>query len=148
MSRRQAREIALQALYQLDVNPSAPEGADSELLALDAALGESEENVSAKTRGYAQTLVHGTREHIEALDAAIAEKSKGWKVSRMAVIDRNIARMAVYEMRFAEEAVDAGTAIDEAVELAKKYGADESPKFLNGVLGAMVKKSGKSDEKK
>ena len=64
------------------------------------------------------------------------------------VIDRNIARMAVYEMQYAETAVDAGVAIDEAIELAKKYGADESPKFLNGVLGAMVPKGQKKGEKK
>ncbi|MCI6099975.1 MAG: transcription antitermination factor NusB [Selenomonas sp.] len=147
MSRRQAREIALQALYQLDVNPPA-EGADGEVLALDAALDEAEEDVSAKTRDYAAGLVHGTRRYLSVLDEAIGAKSKGWKVARMAVIDRNIARMAVYEMKYAETAVDAGVAIDEAIELAKKYGADESPKFLNGVLGAMVQKGQKKSEKK
>ena len=147
MSRRQARGIALQALYQLDVNPPA-EGADGELLALDAALEEAEEDVSAKTRGYATDLIHGTRSHLASIDEAIGAKAKGWKVERMAVIDRNIARMAVYEMQYAETAVDAGVAIDEAIELAKKYGADASPKFLNGVLGAMVPKGQKTGEKK
>ena len=147
MSRRQAREIALQALYQLDVNPPA-EGADGELLALDAALDEAEEDVSKKTRDYATGLVQGTRSHLASIDEVFGVKSKGWKVERMAVIDRNIARMAVYEMQYAETAVDAGVAIDEAIELAKKYGADESPKFLNGVLGAMVPKGQKTGEKK
>ena len=147
MSRRQAREIALQALYQLDVNPPA-EGADGELLALDAALDEAEEDVSKKTRDYATGLVQGTRSHLASIDEVIGVKSKGWKVERMAVIDRNIARMAVYEMQYAETAVDAGVAIDEAIELAKKYGADASPKFLNGVLGAMVPKGQKTGEKK
>ena len=147
MSRRQAREIALQALYQLDVNPPA-EGADGEMLALDAALDEAEEDVSKKTRDYATGLVQGTRGHLVSIDEVIGAKSKGWKVERMAVIDRNIARMAVYEMQYAETAVDAGVAIDEAIELAKKYGADASPKFLNGVLGAMVPKGQKTGEKK
>ena len=147
MSRRQAREIALQALYQLDVNPPT-EGADGEMLALDAALDEAEEDVSKKTRDYATGLVQGTRGHLVSIDEVIGAKSKGWKVERMAVIDRNIARMAVYEMQYAETAVDAGVAIDEAIELAKKYGADESPKFLNGVLGAMVQKKKKKGEKK
>ena len=147
MSRRQAREIALQALYQLDVNPPT-EGADGEMLALDAALDEAEEDVSKKTRDYATGLVQGTRGHLASIDEVIGAKSKGWKVERMAVIDRNIARMAVYEMQYAETAVDAGVAIDEAIELAKKYGADESPKFLNGVLGAMVPKGQKKGEKK
>ena len=147
MSRRQAREIALQALYQLDVNPPT-EGADGEMLALDAALDEAEEDVSKKTRDYATGLVQGTRGHLVSIDEVIGAKSKGWKVERMAVIDRNIARMAVYEMKYAETAVDAGVAIDEAIELAKKYGADESPKFLNGVLGAMVQKGQKKSEKK
>ena len=147
MSRRQAREIALQALYQLDLNPPA-EGADGEMLALDAALEEAEEDVSKKTRDYATGLVQGTRGHLVSIDEVIGAKSKGWKVERMAVIDRNIARMAVYEMQYAETAVDAGVAIDEAIELAKKYGADASPKFLNGVLGAMVPKGQKTGEKK
>lgn len=147
MSRRQAREIALQALYQLDVNPPT-EGADGEMLALDAALDEAEEDVSKKTRDYATGLVQGTRGHLVSIDEVIGAKSKGWKVERMAVIDRNIARMAVYEMQYSETAVDAGVAIDEAIELAKKYGADESPKFLNGVLGAMVPKGQKKGEKK
>ena len=137
MSRRQAREIALQALYQLDVNPPA-EGADGEMLALDAALDEAEEDVSKKTRDYATGLVQGTRGHLVSIDEVIGAKSKGWKVERM----------AVYEMQYAETAVDAGVAIDEAIELAKKYGADESPKFLNGVLGAMVPKGQKKGEKK
>ena len=137
MSRRQAREIALQALYQLELNPVGETEADRETVALDAALGECEQRISERTRTYAQGLVAGTRQHGEEIDALIASCSRGWTLARMAAVDRNILRVAAYEMKFADEPLTPSIAIDEAVELAKKYGADDSGKFVNGVLGAM-----------
>ena len=110
-----------------------------ENLALDTAFQEAEAKVSQATREFARSLVEGTRAHINEIDACIEEASRDWKLTRMAAVDRNIARIAVYEMKFAEPALTPNIAINEAVELSKKYGSDESARFINGILGAMVK---------
>lgn len=142
MSRRQAREAALQALFQLDLNQADTEEQQGmyETLAIDTALGEGEK-MSARDRSYVQTLVRGTRENIEAIDALITESSKDWKIERMAVVDRNLVRIAIYEIHFSEEKLTPNIAINEAVELAKKYGTDDSSRYVNGILGAMMKLS-------
>lgn len=146
MSRRQAREVALQALFQLDLNPaeSADQEEMQETLAIDTALGEAEA-MSAHDRAFVAQLVHGTRANLEAIDAQIAANSREWKVERMAAVDRNLTRMATYEMCFAEEKLTPNIAINEAVELAKKYGTDDSSRYVNGILGAIMK-SAKSAE--
>ncbi|MFV0635952.1 transcription antitermination factor NusB [Mitsuokella sp.] len=140
MSRRQAREVALQALFQLDLNPA--EAADQEemqeTLAIDTALGEAE-RLSAHDRAFVQKLVSGTRANLEAIDQMIAQNSREWKVERMAAVDRNLTRMATYEMCFADEKLTPNIAINEAVELAKKYGTDDSSRYVNGILGAIMK---------
>lgn len=130
MSRRQAREVALQALFQLDLNPaeSADQEEMQETLAIDTALGEAEA-MSAHDRAFVAQLVHGTRANLEAIDAQIAANSREWKVERM----------ATYEMCFAEEKLTPNIAINEAVELAKKYGTDDSSRYVNGILGAIMK---------
>ena len=132
MSRRQAREVALQALFQLDFNEVTIEAA------VDAALGESAV-LADRDREYLRKAVSGTKENLAAIDAIIMECSREWKVERMSGIDRNIARLAVFEMKFNEEEITPNIVINEAVERAKKYGTDESARFINGVLGAMVK---------
>ena len=121
MSRRQAREVALQALFQLDLNPAETAAQEEmpETLARDTALGEAVA-MSAHDRAFAAQLVHGTRANVEAIDAQIAANSREWKVERMAAVDRNLTRMATYEMCFAEEKLTPNIAINEAVELAKK----------------------------
>ncbi len=139
MSRRQAREAALQALFQLDLN-HGEEGQQEqyETLAIDTVLGEADK-MPPRDREYVTTLVHGTRENLAAIDSLIAASSKDWKVERMATVDRNITRMAAYEIRFSEEKITPNIAINEAVELAKKYGTDNSSRYVNGILGAMMK---------
>lgn len=141
MSRRQAREIALQALYQLEINcaESAEQEEMYENLALDTAFQEAEGKVSQATREFARSLVEGTRAHAGEIDAYIEDASRTWKITRMAAVDRNIARIAVYEMKFAEPVLTPNIAINEAIELAKKYGSDESARFINGILDAMAK---------
>lgn len=141
MSRRQAREIALQALYQLEINSagSAEQEEMYENLALDTAFQEAEAKVSQATREFAKSLVEGTRAHAGEIDAYIEDASRAWKITRMAAVDRNIARIAVYEMKFAEPVLTPNIAINEAIELAKKYGSDESARFINGILDAMAK---------
>ncbi len=140
MSRRQAREAALQALFQLDLNPGETEQQEQyETLAIDAVLGEMEEPLGKRDREFIKTLVHGTRENLSAIDSLIAASSKDWKIERMATVDRNITRLATYEIRFAEEKLVPNIAINEAVELAKKFGTDDSSRYVNGILGAMMK---------
>lgn len=141
MSRRQAREIALQALYQLEINraESSEQEEMYENLALDTAFSEAEGKVSAQTRDFSRALVQGVQAHADEIDTLIQDASRDWKLARMAAVDRNIARIAVYEMRFAEPVLTPNIAINEAVELAKKFGSDDSARFVNGILGAMVK---------
>lgn len=133
MSRRKAREVALQALFQLDFNKVA------QTEAIDAVLGETT-ILSDGSRDYAKQLVAGTQEHLSEIDSVISANLREWKVDRMSGVDRNIARIAVYEMDFAEESLAPNIIINEAIELTKRFGSDESPRFINGILGAMVKK--------
>ena len=143
MSRRRAREAAMQALFQLDMNPS-PEGAREEWKrALDAAWQdgaseESDERNRKKDYAYAWTLVSGTCESLASIDETLSKLSKEWKVSRMAGIDRSILRLAVHELQSGSD-VTPGIVINEAVELAKKFGTDDSGRFVNGVLGTMMR---------
>lgn len=131
MSRRQAREAALQSLFQLEFNDN---GADR---ALDSALQNV--RIAPIDRDYAQLLVSGTRDNLEAIDEVIKGRLKDWKLERMSGIDRNIVRLAVFEMEFMADKLVPNIAINEAVELAKKYGTDDSARFVNGILGSMIK---------
>ena len=135
MSRRKAREMALQTLYQLDFNATEPDQA------LATAVDEAGE-VDTKTRDYAWALVSGATANRAVIDEIIATASAEWKLDRMASVDRNIARIAIYEMRFGSESLSPGVVINEAVELAKTFGTDDSSRFVNGILGSLVKKKG------
>jgi N utilization substance protein B len=135
MSRRKAREMALQTLYQLDFNPTEPDQA------LATAVEEAGD-IDTKTRDYAWVLVSGATANRAAIDEIIAAASAEWKLDRMASVDRNIARLAIYELRFGSEPLSPGVVINEAVELAKTFGTDDSSRFVNGILGSLVKKKG------
>ena len=134
MSRRHAREAALLTLFQLEF------GADeaSAENASDLAVGEVE-GIKENDRPYAHSLVQGTCAHLAEIDAEIERLAKEWKLHRMAAVDRNLIRMAYYEMRYQEERIDPPVAINEAVELAKKYGSDDASRYVNGILAAMQK---------
>lgn len=132
MSRRKARELALQVLFQLDFNATDPAQAVTDLCA--------DINISPDGRHYAQLLVEGVTAQRQAIDTIIAHISHEWKPQRMPGVDRNLARIAIYEMQFSAERLPPSVAINEAVELAKKYGTDDSPKFINGILGTVAKK--------
>ena len=140
MSRRQAREAALQTLFQLELNP--PSEAVSEeacqMWALDAAVEEMPVETK-RDYSYAASLVRGTREHLAAIDEEIASSTHDWKLDRMTGVDRNIVRIALYEMKYGAEKVDVGIAINEAVELAKKFGTDDSSRYVNGILGGLAR---------
>ncbi|WP_177505770.1 transcription antitermination factor NusB [Anaerosinus sp.] len=134
MSRRNAREVALQALFQLDFNEM------ESVEALESALNEKK-NMSDSAREYAKILVCGTKNHLSKIDELISKHSTEWKVNRMPSVDRNIVRIALYELGFSEEKLAANIVINEAVELAKRFGTDSSPKFVNGILGAFIKEA-------
>lgn len=143
MTRRQARELALQALFQLDFNFDAENTASREAQekAIEAAAAELENTVvKTRDRKFVEKLVYGTMTFRDQIDELINGAAKDWKVSRMAGVDRNIARMAVYELKFDEEKTDVGVVVNEAVELAKKFGTDDSGRFINGVLAGVNSK--------
>jgi len=133
MSRRGAREVALKTLFVLDFTP------DSEV---DSAITTARENIgglSNQDMEFCKQLIVGTKAKQEEIDLALGKLSKEWQLSRMGAIDRNLLRMAAYEINFAEEKTPASVVINEAVELAKIYGTDESAGFVNGILGALVR---------
>lgn len=142
MSRRQAREVALQALFQLDFNP-CEEGesqAEAREAAIAAATAEMEEELYKRDRAFVLDLVNGTMDNLSAIDEVISDHSAEWKLERMMGVDRNIVRMAVYELNFGAEEIDSKIVVNEAVELAKKFGTDDSYRFINGVLAAIMRK--------
>ena len=133
MSRRKAREMALQTLFQLDYNHISKEEA------LQMVFSERMDS-SESAKIYAQEIVDGTQKYLAEIDAIIATVSTDWKLERMTGVDRNISRIALYEMKFSLEKLPPNVAINEAVELAKTYGTEESGRFVNGILGSLVKR--------
>lgn len=140
MSRRQAREAALQTLFQLELNPPLETASEEswQTWALDAAVAEMPLETKRDYR-YAASLVRGTRENLAAIDEEIAASTRDWKIDRMTGVDRNIVRIALYEMKYRTEKIDVGIAINEAVELAKKFGTDDSSRYVNGILGGLAR---------
>ena len=129
-SRTKARECALQALYQLDLSGGDPRDAVRGVLA-------HFEEADEATERFADELVRGVQSERPQIDALIQTSSTHWKLERMARVDRNILRLAVYEiLRRAD--VPVRVTLNEAVELGKKYGSEESSAFVNGVLDRMA----------
>ncbi len=127
-TRRKARSMALQALYEIDLVKHEGEAVVSKRLT----AGElSEEN-----RKFIRGLVEGIIQRREEIDSYIRRFATAWPLEQLSVIDRNILRLAIFEVLFDNE-VSVKVAINEAVELAKKFGSDNSPKFINGVLGSV-----------
>jgi N utilization substance protein B len=126
--RRKARVIALKALYELDTVGHEPGQILSRVF---------EENpVPPDVAGFVQELVSGVLDHREQIDEVIHQKAPAWPLEQVAVIDRNILRLAIYEILI-DNRVPVRAAINEAVELAKSFGGENSPKFVNGVLGSV-----------
>ena len=98
-----------------------------------------------EAREYAQLLANGAREHRDELDGYIAELSEDWSLDRQPAVDRNILRLAMFEIKYVDS-VPPIVAVDEAIEMAKKYSTAESGKFVNGVLAGYLKKYGKEAE--
>ena len=131
MSRREIREQIFKILFRVEFHER--EDMPEQLQLFMEELGQ-EEN---KDTRYIQETYGNILERIGELDAMVNQVAQGWKTSRMGKADLAIIRLAVYEMKF-EEDVPEGVAINEAVELAKSYGTDDSPSFVNGVLAKLV----------
>jgi N utilization substance protein B len=142
-ARHRSRQRALQILYQADIRQQGVEAAMNDFYETLYSGDSNDDNEPVEqpiSDAFMETLVKGTEQHREMLDAVITTKSEHWRVERMPVVDRNILRMAVFEMR--EVKTPAPVVIDEAVELARQFSSDESIGFINGVLDAIRKSSG------
>ena len=129
--RRKAREVALQLLYQLDVQgESNPEPHLMEFWARHP--------VDKDAREFAETLIRGTKLHEPKIDELIAEYAQHWELDRMAVVDRNILRQGIFELLWLED-VPPKVSINEALEVAKKFSTHESSRFINGILDRIHK---------
>jgi N utilization substance protein B len=151
--RREARERAVQFLFQMDLNP--PDTLDEALEHFwlsQRAPAIAEEKAAATwgqkvelppptaeeltTRQFADKLIRGVQEHRDLLDARIKQYAQNWDIHRMAVVDRNILRLAIYEMLYRDD-IPPIVSINEAVDIAKKFSTQDSGKFVNGILDRM-----------
>ena len=130
--RRRARSLALQVLYEIDSVGHPPEDV------LTRSIDENG-NLSSDAREFLQRVVMGTIESTPKLDILIADCAPEWPVEQLAVVDRNILRLALWEFAASNES-PLKIAINEAVELAKAFGSDSSPSFVNGVLGTLAER--------
>ena len=135
MSRRHARECALQLLYQIDLTD-----AEFDQRLKDTFWAGSKEDNNVKE--FAESIVRGTSENIAWLDKVIRKAAEHWQLERMAVIDKTILRIAAYELIFRPE-IPPSVTINEAIEIAKKYSTEESASFINGILDRISKMPGK-----
>ena len=134
-SRRRARESALQILYGLDWEAADPEFAIDDYWAKFA--GEKPEGFQ-EVRHHCGVLVRGVVLQRAAIDQRIAAIAQHWKLDRMAAVDRNLLRLATFELLFLGESVPKSVAINEAIEIAKKFGNEDSSAFINGVLDRLA----------
>lgn len=134
-TRRRAREAALQFLFQDDFLESGRSADAAELDERFAAFSLLYQ-VNKKARPYARELIGGIIEKLDQIDGTIGAHATNWRLERIAATDRNLLRVAIFELLFRED-VPAQVAINEAVEIAKRFGSQESPAFINGVLDAV-----------
>ena len=127
-SRRKARVIALQALYEIDIARHQPDAVVDRLV--------SGTDLSEENRTFVHDLVSGVSAHLKEIDGSIRQFAPAWPLDQIAAVDRNILRLAIFEILF-DNRVSINVAINEAVELAKAFGSDNSAKFVNGVLGSV-----------
>ncbi|WP_165233881.1 transcription antitermination factor NusB [Aquisphaera insulae] len=132
MTRRsRGREVALQVLYQVEQNSGLP-AVEIRQFINRRLLGE------ARLVEFTQALIGGVREHQPRIDAMIEEVAENWRLDRMAAIDRNILRLGAYEVLYGPDEVPAKVAINEALELAKRYSTAQSSRFVNGILDRVL----------
>jgi len=130
-TRRRARELALQLLYQFELTDASPEEMQAGF--------EEWSNAGEAVREFADKLLRGTLDRIEEIDQELVHQTTHWRLERLAAVDRNILRLAMYELMFETETPHA-VVIDEAIEIAKRFGTKDSGRFVNGVLDGFVKR--------
>jgi N utilization substance protein B len=137
-ARRNGRVLALQALYESDLAGHDP------LASLAREEGESQSDeeampfASEEASAYARLLVEGVLENRDPIDRVIARSAPAWPLEQLPAVDRNLLRLAIYELLFDNRRVPPKVAINEAVEIAKTFGSENSSRFVNGVLGTVV----------
>lgn len=136
--RHRSREVALQYLYQTDQTEKGVPASDPDTLIEGLSRHFEHFQVPMDVRPFAALLVAGTLRHREPLDARLSAKATHWKIGRMSAVDRNLLRLAVYELEHTLE-TPTSVIIDEAVELAKRFGTEESSPFVNGILDALAR---------
>ena len=129
-SRRKARECALQMLFQWDITHDLIEQ-------IAVPFWESQDEPE-ETRVFAETLASGTIANVEKIDALIVRHAENWRLDRMAVVDRNLLRLATYEF-LCDAETPKSVVINEAIEIARRFSAQESPQFINGILDSIRK---------
>lgn len=129
MSHTLSREIAMKRLYAETVG-----GTDT----IEDALEQTERHMSDEDMQFSDRLYEGVHAHVEKIDQMIESYAKDWSITRIAKVDLSILRIAVYELLY-ESNIPQGATVNEAVELAKLFGGDRSPGFVNGILGAIAK---------
>ena len=129
--RTKARELTMQALCQLDV-----QGNEGEAM---LRMFFNQNTDDPMVLQLAEQWTHGAWEKVRACDDLIADAAARWKLSRLSHVDRAILRLAVYQLRFCSEEIPCKVVINEAIEIAKKYSTEQSPRFVNGVLDAVLK---------
>lgn len=136
MKRSELRENIFKLLFRVEFNEKEEMKEQVGLYFDDIPL-EGEKTISEKNQKYIQDKYHAIVEKLADIDREIEEVSDGWQISRMGKVELTIIRLALYEIRYDEDVPD-GVAINEAVELAKKFGGDDAPSFINGILAKMV----------
>ena len=136
--RRRARELAVQVLFHLEFSPDDP----SEVFDLVCENFHARESI----RDFSKKLVLGVYEKKSTLDKVISEASKNWRIERMARLDKSILRLAAFEIMFMAD-IPPKVSLDEAVEIGKKFGGEDSSRFINGVLDNIYSTTVKDDEK-
>jgi N utilization substance protein B len=145
LSRRRAREIALQVLYSIDANADVDPSAAlvfyfDRFAAEEREDGESEDAGPAD-RAYVETLVREVSERRGEIDDLLAQVSRNWRIERIARVERTILRMAIYELKYRDD-IPARVAINEAIELAKRFGSADASAFVNGLLDSALNTAG------
>ncbi|HPI40111.1 MAG TPA: transcription antitermination factor NusB [Pseudobdellovibrionaceae bacterium] len=127
--RRESRELAMQVLFQKEFAPE---------ISMQTFLSVFENSFSNEVLQYANFLLNGVEQFRLEIDRLISTTSKNWKIDRMSSIDRNVLRISIYEMHFASEPMKPQIVINEAIEIAKKYGTTDSYSFVNGILNQIT----------
>lgn len=135
--RRRSRELALQILYSMEFSHAPPEDAIALFYELADFPGSAELQAHPSARPFAEHLVRGVFLHREHLDRLIASASAHWRLERMPTVDRNILRMALYEMLYCAD-IPLKVAINEAIDIGKRYGSSDSGAFINGILDRLL----------